>query len=89
MNNNIIISKATTEFDVFTTNKEPEVGYKWEDKRNIYTLTSVKRLYLSMVPLDGARYYIVGVDVWGKDICSPDEPMTILMEYDPYMEVEE
>ena len=80
--NNMIILKAKTEFDVHVTAKVPEVGDKWEDKRNIYTITSVKRLYLYQLPLDGAEYYIVNVDVFAKDICNPDEPMTILMEYD-------
>lgn len=82
---NMMISKATTEFEVLTTITEPKVGDKWEDERNIYTITSVKRLYLTQLPVDDREYYIVYVDVWAKDICNPDEPMTILMEYDPYV----
>lgn len=80
---NMMISKATTEFEVLTTITEPKVSDKWEDGRNIYTITSVKRLYLTQLPLDRTEYYIVNVDVFAKDICNPDEPMTILMEYDP------
>ena len=85
---NMIISKATTEFEVLTTITEPKVGDKWEDNRNIYTITSVKRLYLTQLPVDRTEYYIVNLDVWGKDICSPDEPETILMEYDEYLAAE-
>lgn len=55
--NNFTISKATTEFEVLTTIIEPKVGDKWEDNRNIYTITSVKRLYLTQLL----------VDVWGKE----------------------
>lgn len=78
--NNMIILKAKTEFDVIVTAKVPEVGDKWEDRRNIYTITAVHQLFLSQCC--ETRYYIVHVDVWGKDICSPDEPMITLMEYD-------
>lgn len=80
--NEMVISKATTEFEVLTTITEPKVGDKWEDARNIYTITSVKRLYLTQLPLYENEYYIVNVDVWDKDICNPDEPMTIIMKYD-------
>lgn len=78
--NNMIIMKAKTEFDVHVTVKVPEVGDKWEDARNIYTITSVQEVILSQCWR--TPYYVVNVDVWGKDICSPDEPETILMEYD-------
>ena len=85
--NEMVIFKAKTEFDVHVTLKIPEVGDKWEDARNVYTITGVHELFLSQC--FGTQYYIVHMDVWGKDICNPDEPMTILMEYDPDLEVSE
>ena len=78
--NNMVILNAKTEFDVIVTAKVPEVGDKWEDKRNVYTVTGVQEMLLSQCFT--TPYYIVNVDVWAKDICNPDEPMTILMEYD-------
>lgn len=78
---NMMISKATTEFDVQVCTKAPEVGDKWEDRRNIYTITAVHQLFLSQCYR--TEYYIVNLDVFDKEICSPDEPMAILMEYDP------
>lgn len=76
--NNFKVTKGTTNFDVLTINREPQIGDKWEDKRNIYTITSVQEVILSQCWR--TPYYVVNVDVFGKDICSPDEPETVLME---------
>jgi len=79
--NNLNVITGTTNFDVFTIDREPQIGDKWEDKRNIYTITSVQEVILSQCW--STPYYVVNLDVFDKEICSPDEPETVLMELDP------
>ena len=83
------VMKDTKTFEVLAINKEPEEGDKWEDKMCIYTINNVERLYMEQLPLYTTRYYIVDVDVWVKDICTPDEPMRFMFKFDPEMEVSE
>lgn len=78
--NNLKVTKATTNFNVLTINREPQIGDKWEGVRNIYTITSVQEVILSQCWR--TPYYVVNLDVFDKEICSPDEPETVLMELD-------
>lgn len=79
--NNLKVTKGTTNFDVLTIDREPQVGDKWEDKRNIYTIMKVTEIILTQSW--STPYYVVNLDVFDKEICSPDEPETVLMELDP------
>lgn len=81
------VMEDTKTFEVLATIKEPEEGDKWEDKMCIYTITNVERLYMAQLPLYTTRYYIVDVDVWVKDICTPDEPQRFMFKWDPKMAV--
>lgn len=79
----INVTEEMAEFKVMTTDWIPEEGDKWEDERNIYTITRVERLYLSTLPLYTTQYYLVNVDVFAKDICNPDEPERFMFKFDP------
>ena len=78
--NNFKVTNGITNFNVLTINREPQIGDKWEDKEYVYTITNVKEFILSQSW--NTPYYVVNVDIFDKEVYSPTEPETVLMELD-------